>query len=595
MLREWIVTLYDRNQLDDFYDDMQTPGGALYIPDRAVDVSAQRPTSRNTHYMLTYEEAMLVKNDERVWGVELYDIVVNSLRPLGYKIDEGVFSKNVFTSGPALSQVDVNWGLLRQNRNTPPANWGFDNFLPQDPNNANAAESELLAADNNVIVTASGRNVDVLIVDEHLDQTHPEFAANRDGSGGTRCVAYNWFQNDVGFGTGTYQYGLANQSNHGTHVGGIAAGNNQGWARDANVYSLGAFPSTANWGVCGYDDTTMWDYVRAWHNSKPINPVTGRKNPTVSNHSYGAFLSVGQGNFSQIYAATYRGVRYAPGRALTVAELQARGFKTSSQSFGFQNYSISQQADLQDAMADGIIVCTAAGNEGWKQVQEGHVDYNNEFEVTYLPTGQTYKNYYQRGGGGRSGQAYAPVLVVGSVGTWKEEYKSDFSNCGNGVDVFAVGSTVQSSVHAGGYFGTIQDPRSGGAHYLAKTQGTSMATPQVAGMLACLAETWPNMTQAQAHQWIIDFSTKDALSDTGTDDAMDEQSLQGAPNRFAKWINQRPIGRTMFPPRNFRPRTLNGDPIPSNWSANALLAGDDPPPATVGRRVYPRPRIRRRG
>ena len=137
MLKEWIVTLYDRNELDNFYEDMQTPGGSLYIPDRAVDVSAQRPTSRNTHYMLTYEEAMLVKNDKRVWGVELYDIVVNSFQRFGYKIDEGVFSKNVFTSGPSLSQIDVNWGLLRQNRDSPPVNWGFDNFLPQDPNNSN--------------------------------------------------------------------------------------------------------------------------------------------------------------------------------------------------------------------------------------------------------------------------------------------------------------------------------------------------------------------------------------------------------------------------------------------------------------------------
>ena len=577
MLKEWIVTLYDRNELDNFYEDMQTPGGSLYIPDRAVDVSAQRPTSRNTHYMLTYEEAMLVKNDKRVWGVELYDIVVNSFQPFGYKIDEGVFSKNVFTSGPALSQIDVNWGLLRQNRDSPPVNWGFDNFLPQDPNNSNQFQSELLASQNNVIITASGRNVDVLIVDEHLDQGHPEFTVNRDGSGGTRCVAYNWFQNDIGFGTGTYVYGL-NQSNHGTHCGGTAAGNNQGWARDANIYSIGAFSNTVNWQVLGYDSTTMWDYIRAWHNTKPINPVTGRKNPTVSNHSYGSITSVGDSQFSNIKAVTYRGVRYAPGRDLTVSELQARGFKTDSQSFSFQFYSTSQRADLEDAMADGIIICTAAGNESWKQVQEGHVDYNNEYEVTYLPiAGSTYSNYYQRGGGGRSGQAYPPVIVVGAVGTWKEEYKAHFSNCGNGVDVFAAGEVIQSSVHLSGYFATIQDPRSSGAHYLAKTNGTSMATPQVCGMLACLAESWPNMTQTQAHQWIIDFSAKNVLSDTGTDNAMDVQSLQGAPNRFARWINQRPVDGGTFPQRNFRPRTVDNDPV------------------YYGKRLWPRPRIRRRG
>ena len=78
------------------------------------------------------------------------------------------------------------------------------------------------------------------------------------------------------------------------------------------------------------------------------------------------------------------------------------------------------------------------------------------------------------------------------------------------------------------------------------------------------------MNQADAHQWIIDTSGKDLMFDTEADDATDVQSLQGAPNRILRWINQRPETGNSFPQRNFKPRPVSGA-------------------------TYPRPRIRRRG
>ena len=585
MLNEWIVTLYNREDLDDFYEDMQTPGGNLYIPDRAVDVAKQRPISRNTHYMLTDEEAMLVKSDERVWDVSLAELVRNSFQPLGYKIDEGIFSKNYLSSGPTLAETDINWAFLRQTRNAQIPEWGFNN-QEFDPTN-DLAKSEINANANNVIITASGRNVDVVIVDTHFPHDHPEFAVNPDGTGGSRVVSYNWLQNDIGFGTGTYDYTLSDQDNHGGHVAGTVAGNTQGWARDANIYHMSPFPNTPNFGVAGYSGDTLWDFVRAWHNSKPINPVTGRKNPTISNHSYTSLTDAGQYGYSPIKAVTYRGTRYAPGRDLTVSELQARGYAATSQTFKFLAYYTSLHADIQDAIDDGIIIVAAAGNESWKIVGPTDQDYDNTYETIYLPTSQPQVGYVHRGSGLQSGQSYAPVIVVGAVDTVIDEYKATFSNCGNLVDVYAVGMGVQSSVYLTTYYAMMFDPRNS-QFYFGKTQGTSMASPQVCGMLACLAESWPNMNQAQAHQWIVDFANNDQLSDTGTDDASDFRSLQGAPNKFAKWTNQRPIRGGVFPQRKFRPRTIDGDPTP-------LVSRGGGAPTRIGRRVYPRPRIRRRG
>ena len=71
-MKEYIVTLQSRENLDNFYDDMETPGGTLYIPDRAIDLVDRRPISRNTHYLLTDEEAEQIRQDPRVLAVELH-------------------------------------------------------------------------------------------------------------------------------------------------------------------------------------------------------------------------------------------------------------------------------------------------------------------------------------------------------------------------------------------------------------------------------------------------------------------------------------------------------------------------------------------
>ena len=56
-LKEYVVTLQRFEDLDNFYNDMETPGGDLYIPNRSVDVQQRRNVSRNTHYMLNDAEA----------------------------------------------------------------------------------------------------------------------------------------------------------------------------------------------------------------------------------------------------------------------------------------------------------------------------------------------------------------------------------------------------------------------------------------------------------------------------------------------------------------------------------------------------------
>lgn len=854
-LHEYIVTLHNKDDLEQFYDDIETTESAVHVydiepsfPKRAVEVTNRRLISRNTHYMLTHEEAQELKNDPRVWDVELAEMIELTIKPTGWKMENEKFSKDWFADA-----TDHNWGLLRHSEDANRANWGS--------NGTNTYVSDLT-------VTSSGENVDVVIVDGHIDPAHPEFkprnarkgnlindntnsalfdrsvtvnglkivisgaaggqiavpdewarktarvvdlmidpdgsnvnsayqnnliatlrgdvgtvhaglpAVQRVAYGGgnqyepnfledagissyvgyqafldshvhndmvwyrnvsgpspsvgdrdieeivehlmhtihlmgvmgavpssetdmnwmatdnvnwkttalhlamkeaidgsffdpsgyasdwatvadaaevaykeylyllnwgmwemsefwdggslapewsdsmrtasgiqtnnplgyalfntyidpvltkpnfttlraifqnadagvsgyapsSRVNQFNWFSltNQVSGGSnGTYTYtpyidaGNADRTgdnNHGTHCAGTVAGNSQGWARDATIYNISPYGSNPN----TLSSSLMWDYIRAWHNTKPINPKTGRRNPTITNNSYGSSITTnysGSYTTGKVTRVNYRGVDFNPGRDLTTQELRDRGFYALTLQMDIPNFFTSRNADMQDAIDDGIIIVASAGNDYWKTVNASDQDYNNTYNMVY--NGYDYTWNLHRGTG--SGAGYAPIINVGATSNDVNEDKADFSNCGNQVDIFAAGEGIQSSLLSGG----IDDPRDDN-YELGKYQGTSMSGPQVAGVLAILAESWPNMTQAEAQQWLIDNANSDQMADTEADDPMDVNSLQGAPNKYLRWINQRAISGASFPQKNFRNRPTSG-------------------------KTYPRPRIRRRG
>ena len=80
------------------------------------------------------------------------------------------------------------------------------------------------------------------------------------------------------------------------HVAGTVAGNTQGWARHANIYNLNPY-STGNTQNSSYYGQ-KYDYIRAFHKFKPINPATGVKNPTIVNGSFGSSYLVSLTNMS---------------------------------------------------------------------------------------------------------------------------------------------------------------------------------------------------------------------------------------------------------------------------------------------------------
>ena len=70
-MKEYIITCRNYEDLKSLYDDLETPGGSHYIPNRSVELIHRRSISRNTHYRLTEDEAIQIRQDDRVIACEL--------------------------------------------------------------------------------------------------------------------------------------------------------------------------------------------------------------------------------------------------------------------------------------------------------------------------------------------------------------------------------------------------------------------------------------------------------------------------------------------------------------------------------------------
>ena len=103
-LKEYVVTLQRFEDLDNFYNDMETPGGDLYIPNRSVDVQQRRNVSRNTHYMLNDAEAETLRNDPRVLAVEQTPSALD-IKKIQHWEQTGDFEKVNFMN----NNTDKNW------------------------------------------------------------------------------------------------------------------------------------------------------------------------------------------------------------------------------------------------------------------------------------------------------------------------------------------------------------------------------------------------------------------------------------------------------------------------------------------------------
>jgi len=402
---------------------------------------------------------------------------------------------------------------------------------------------------------------------------HPEFAVNPDGTGGSRYIQYNWFllnsivtslDDDAATKlTGAYSYApdsVVANANHGANTTGIVAGNTCGWARDANIYQIGTL------GQQGIGSLIFWDYIRAFHRNKPINPVTGIKNPTICNCSYGNSIQwPGGTTFGGITYTNRRGVVTGTNPAtslLTTSQLNAAGIYNIT-SGGVVYASIpywndADAADITQALNDGIIIVASAGNEGHYIDKSTGPDYNNQFIATY--GGYPYFWSYHRA---CAVSGTPGVICVGATDATATERKIWFSNTGPRVDIFAPGTWIVSSASTlnGDWSGKSSPDSRNSSYYIGRQIGTSQSAPQVTGVLACLLEIYPTMTPAQALSYITSMAKTSQISDTGGTSptwTSDLYSLQGGPNKYLYMPQERPSSGSMYPKQNHMLRPTSG-------------------------------------
>ncbi len=550
-MTKYVVTVKKGTDINAFYNEMETAGGSSTIPDREVTCYDRRPISRNTGYDLEDGEREELLNDDRVLDVESQELLDSMItKPLWTQTSSDFDKEFIPTTN------DKNWALFRCINGDTIVTWGSDN-VPNAPGT------------RTIKTTSSGKNVDCLIVDGHLNLDHPEFAVNPDGSGGTRINQFNWLSLTsvvTGGANSNYVYrsgsALNNpDDNHGMHCAGNVAGNTQGWARDANIYYVSPYDN----GVGG--NQYLFEYILEWHQRKAINPATGRRNPTICNNSWGTFYQIDRGN---VVSSTFRGQTSTnvPFSDIALQEVGILNFDEFN--IYVTAYPSSLIADIQDCVDAGIIMVGAAGNSSEKIDVEGGIDYNN-----YI-TENAFDYYYHRGSWSTSASRFGPdgpgqrlSICVGAVSAFENERKTNFSCCGPRVDIYAPGDNIMSALNDGSVNGgtipTTQDPRSSG-FVNGKYDGTSMASPQTCGLIACLLENYPNMNQEDVRLYITERGKKEGqMYDSGTpsDPGLftNDESLQGGPNYYSFYYKERQEEGELFPRTTYSVRNSETDGV----------------------------------
>lgn len=485
-IRKTTVTLHKKVDADMFMQEMNQVGNiSPYVPNRSVEIFNERPDSiSNIDFVLTYEEAELLKNDPRVratrWGTKkendiiLEPFAIDSLRP---------YTRN---SSWLTGNVDMNWGFPQT---THPTN----QFT-----SANVVNYALP-------YTLTGNGVDFIIQDTGLETTHPEF---QNQAGASRVNIINWFTVTNTVGTLPANF-YTDVEGHGTHVASTVAGKYYGFAKNAQIYVMNILGFSNNGNI---DDDLSFNMIRKWHQNKPVTS-NGFKRPTVVNMSWG--YGIGIGNMT---GGIWRGQPFS-------------GVGTASQGFVNSRVPIivdSTEADIEDCLDAGVILIGAAGNNRYKIDVPGGIDYNN---LAYY--GPSLTSYYMRGTTPSSDPRVIKVGAISMTTSSGSEKKADFSCTGPGVKIYAPGDYVAgatSKIYALGSYPVASYP----FNFLfkcAKVSGTSMASPLVASIVCTLLEARPWYTITQITNFLTNYASKNRLLDPGGGYS-DPLSLQGGPNNY---------------------------------------------------------------
>ncbi len=183
-----------------------------------------------------------------------------------------------------------------------------------------------------------------------------------------------------------------------------------------------------------------------------------------------------------------QGIRYAAGLSNDSGTTPSQAADIINLSLGGGGYSSTEQSAYTDIRNAGVIVIAAAGNE-------------NTSTLGYPAS-------------------YEGVVSVAAVDMHKD--RAPYSNYGTAIDVAAPGGDTSVDDNGDGYsdgvLSTLVDD-SGGSRQESYVfyQGTSMASPHMAGVVALMKAVHPGLTPAQLDSALEDGDITDDLGTTGRD------------------------------------------------------------------------------
>jgi subtilisin family serine protease len=482
--REYIVSLNRGVDYDQFWDQIEnesvTDG---FVPSRRVDIVNNRDGSlRSCHYALSDEEAEQLRNDPRVYSVEIPPDQRDDITIGHDAVQTGNFTKTTSDTGDF-----VNWGLRRSI---------FEN-LPT------------FTSGDEYTYNLDGTGVDVVIQDSGIQADHPDF---NDENGVSRVQQIDWYAASGLAGTmPTGHY--TDYDGHGTHCAGIAAGRTYGWAKNARIYAVkvNGLEGTSDPNP-GIPISDVFDVIKLWHRNKPIDPVTGYKRPTIVNMSWGY-----SGSRLTAFYGTYRGTVWdfaADYNSNNTSLWAGTGVVPGFFQFGGRLIPVrvsSVDVDLQELIDEGVHVCIAAGNNYYKVDVPGGVDYDN---TAYFGFGN---EYYHRGSSPYDSGAFIVGNIDSNLETGGLEQKAASSTTGPGVDIYAPGTNIMSTCSTTTRFASGEYPANT-AYKITNISGTSMASPQVCGVGALILQANPHATTTQLKTYLTSNSANNKIYSSGLDD-----------------------------------------------------------------------------
>tara|TARA_B100002019_G_scaffold64355_3_gene55153 strand:- start:9703 stop:11634 length:1932 start_codon:yes stop_codon:yes gene_type:complete len=626
-LKKYTIKVTDSTDWEEFHHLLCDESSEENVPNRCVvcwDDKLHSPT-RGT-FLLHGNEVNKLKNHPKVEWVELspQDNPDSYPKPSpatyrwgkNVKIYRDLDNFGPPASSPTSVELDrTNWGTKRVAISTNGDFW----------TTTGNGSGDYASLTTDLTYDMDGRNVDIVIHDSGVLQYHPEFLDENGQSrvrdiildgpyfidpdyfinnnytyikadgriGITTASAIDWWENGNSRSSQFLLIGTISVNNvsyternalgdsldgsngmtsgHGTACAALSAGKNFGCAFKANIWNM---PGISD--AVGMDIETNYDAIKIFHKYKQANPVTGRKNPTIINGSWGYQAAFGS---SDTVNYKFRGSTGSfTGNASVTDQVTAMKEGLSNQVLGaYKSWSSSSRSNSTDTaanemMSEGVIYVAAAGNNNQRLgIGTDDPDRLNYMEDDYFNVGDprsefpgnatpcNHRDWMNPQGIGFDENVdpeFHPVICVGAMddnaynNDTSLESKASYSNNGSGIDVWAPADETLSAgtngVSSYEDFQRYDDTR----FYDCRFNGTSAAAPVATGVLALYLQSNPTATSREVKDWLKNYGSKVTTDyqDSQPDDTQTTYwtfsfTLRGAEKRiiFNPFTNNTPV------------------------------------------------------